>query len=336
MLLVLPLDSLFGLAATASPPQALRTAAILACIGTIAAIPLSVVDSARQAYQEVHISNLFGALTNTILCLGLLLTAWLAPTLPAFVAVTALSPLVVRLLNAAHLVARRPHLADLHRNPALWPLARQLAGDGVSYMGAAAIANVLIYQWPVYYVARVRPPLESSTFAVYIQLVILVLSFGVSLAQPLWPAISDAAARGDRRWITRTIWRARATALAYGTGLFMAFGFMMTSMLRMWMSRPIHLSPEACWLAGTYVLLATWEYVHWPLALGLGAMRVASATMFWRAVTVAVAVPLVAHHGLAGIMAVFCISVVASTAWFYPMLVARIPVAWYQGERVEA
>jgi O-antigen/teichoic acid export membrane protein len=170
LLWVLPLKTLFGLAATTTPPHALRTAAVLACIGTIAAVPLSVVDSARQAYQEMHISNLFGTLANAILCLGLLLTAWLVPTLPAFVAVTALSPVAVRLLNAVLLFVRRPYLLAGHLGSGSWLLIRRLAGDGLSYMGAAAIANVLMYQWPVYYMARVRPPLESSTFAIAVQI----------------------------------------------------------------------------------------------------------------------------------------------------------------------
>ena len=58
LLSVLPLQTLFGLAATATPGPALRAAAVLACIGTVIAIPLSVVESVRQAYQELHVNNL--------------------------------------------------------------------------------------------------------------------------------------------------------------------------------------------------------------------------------------------------------------------------------------
>ena len=89
VLSVLPMRTVFGLAATATSGRALRTAAILACIGTFVAVPLSVVESVRQAYQELHVNNLLNALINAVLCTGLLLIAWLHPTLPAFVAVTA-------------------------------------------------------------------------------------------------------------------------------------------------------------------------------------------------------------------------------------------------------
>jgi hypothetical protein len=251
------------------------------------------------------------------------MTAWLEPTLPAFVAVTTLSPLAIRLLNAVLLFARRPYLLAARQGCGSGRLVRRLAADGISYMGAAAIANVLVYQWPVYYMARVRPPLESSTFAVYLQLILLVLSFGVSIAQPLWSAVADAIARVDRAWVAKVVRRARAAALAYGVFGLLAFGLMMNLFLRLWLRRPIHVQPVACWLAGAYLMLATWEYVHWPLALGLGAMRAASGVVFWRAVAFAASVPLVISHGTVGLMVALCTSVIAISGWLYPVLLAR-------------
>jgi len=239
------------------------------------------------------------------------------------VAVTALSPLATRLLNASLLLLRRPYLLRTRRASGSWLLVRRLAGDGFSYMGAAAIANALVYQWPVYYMARVRPPLESSTFAVYMQLILLLLSLSVSIAQPLWPAVADAAGRADWVWIAKVLRRARAVAVACGVCELLAVGFLMNIILRLWLHRPIHIEPVACWAAGVYVFLATWEYVHWTLALGLGAMRTASGILFWRAVAFAVSVPMVISYGTVGLMVALCISVVATSAWLYPVLLAR-------------
>ena len=223
LLSTLPLRTLFGLAATSTPGPALRAAAVLACIGTVVAIPLSVVESVRQAYQELHVNNLLSALFNAMLCLGLLLASWLHPTLPAFVAVTAFTPLGVRVLNAALLFHGRPYLLAM-RQSVSWSQVRWLARDGLSYMGAAAIAGVLLYQWPVYYMARVRAPLESSRFAVFVQLILVALSFGTSLALPLWGAIADACARADYAWIRKLVRRARVAALAYGICGLIVFG----------------------------------------------------------------------------------------------------------------
>jgi len=319
----LPLKTLFGAAATGTGPQALRSAALLACVGTIVAIPLSVTDSARQAYQEMHISNLFGTVANAVLGAGLVLTAWLKPTLPAFVAVTVLAPLLLRVLNAGWLFVQRPYLLQRGGDGKSWPLIRQLAGDGLSYMGAAAIASMLVYSWPVYYMTRVLPPVESSTFAVYFQLIILVASFGISLAQPLWAAVADAMARSDRAWIVKVIWYARAASLAYGACSLLALGVLMNTLLRLWLHRTIAVGTIDCWLGGAYVLLATWEYVHWPLLLGLGALRSASYLTLLRAVAFAAGVPFAVRYGQAGVMAWLCGSVILITAWCYPRLLTR-------------
>ena len=202
LLSVLPLQTLFGLAATATPGRALRVAAILACIGTFVAVPFSVVESVRQAYQELHVNNLLNALSNVILCLGLVLASWLQPTLPTFVAVTVFGLLAVRILNAALLFHQRPYLLTM-RQSVSWSQSRRLAQDGLSYMGAVAVASVLLYQWPVYYMARTRAPLESSRFAVFFQLMLFVISVGAGLALPFWGAIADAVARADYPWITK-------------------------------------------------------------------------------------------------------------------------------------
>lgn len=322
LLSLLPLRTLFGLAATGTSGPALRAAGVLACIGTVVALPLSVVESLRQAYQELHVNNLLSALSNAILCLGLLLASWLAPTLPAFVAVTVFGPLVVRILNAALLLHLRPYLFAM-RQSVSWSQARCLARDGLSYVGAAAVAGVLLYQWPVYYMTRVRAPLESSRFAVFVQLILLTLSFGTSLALPLWGAIADAIARADYPWIRRLVRRARVAALAYGVCGLIVFGLRANLLLSLWLHRPFYADRRLCWLGGFYVLLAMWENVHWPMALGLGAIRAASGAVFWRAAGFAASVPLVISHGAVSLMVALCASVVAVTAWYHPVLLAK-------------
>jgi O-antigen/teichoic acid export membrane protein len=319
-----PLPAFFGLAAAVAPPQVLRTAAVLACVGTIAAIPLSLVDNARQSYQEMHITNLFSTLSNIILFAGLLLAGRFFPTLPAFVAVTALFPLAARLLNAALLFIARPYLLEVSPDSGSWHLVKRLSVDGFSYVGAAGLANVLSYQWPIFYMVRIRPPVESGSFAVYLQMILLVLSFGVSLAQPLWSAVADADARSDFAWIRSMLRAARSVALIYGICGLLMFGLTMNLLIKLWLRQPIQVNPLACWLAGVYLLLAIWEYVHWPFLLGLGAMLPASGLVFLRAAVFAVLVPFAAGQGAAGVMALECASIIFITAWAHPRLLATL------------
>ena len=117
--------------------------------------------------------------------------------------------------------------------------------------------------------------------------------------------------------------RARAAALAYGICALLFFGLTANFDLSFWLHRPIYVDREVCWLGGFYVLLAMWENVHWPMALGLGAMRPASGAVFWRAVAFAAFVPLVISHGGVGLMAALCASIIAVTAWYHPVLLAQ-------------
>lgn len=323
ILLAMPMKTLFGVAAATTSAPEMRAAALFAFVGTLASIPFSVIDSARQAYQEMHISNVFGMVSNGVLCIGLLMVAWKLPTLPAFVAVMCLLPLTVRAANGISLILRRPYLLPWRSRFISWELTRSLAKDGLSYVGAAALANFLVYEWPVYYIARVRPSLESSRFAVYLRLILLVMSFGFSLLQPLWPAVADAKARADKGWLFKAVHRARLAAIAYGLITLIGFGLGMNTLLKLWLHRALDISALECWLAGAYLLLVTWEYMHWPIVLGLGKMRAASNVIFARAVAFALFVPLAVHHGQAWVMVALCASIIFSTAWYYPRLLAR-------------
>jgi hypothetical protein len=203
-------------------------------------------------------------------------------------------------------------------------------------MSAAAIASVLLYQWPVYYMARTCAPLESSKFAVFLQLILFTIYVGTNLALPLWGAIADAVARADYPWITKVVRWTRVAALAYGICALIVFGLTANFVLNLWLHRPFYADRRLCWLGGFYILLAMWENVHWPMALGLGAMRAASGAVFWRAVAFAASVPLVISSGDAdaGLMGALCISVIATTAWYYPVLLARTFAARWQGEEI--
>jgi O-antigen/teichoic acid export membrane protein len=322
LLLLLPLRTIFGIASTATSEEALRTAVVLACIGTVVAIPLSVVENVRQAYQELHINNVFNAFSNALVCFGLLVAARTKPTLTTFVAVTVLAPVVVRITNAGLLLHRRPYLVTL-RWSTPWLHVKPLARDGFSYICAVALASALLYQWSVYYMTRSRPALESSRFAVFLQLIIIALSFGTSLTLPLWGAIADAAARADYAWTAMVVRRIRIASLAYGFFILIIFGLMANPLLHIWLHRPFHTSAGLRWLGGFYVLLAIWENVHWILALGFGAMRSASRAILWRAVVFAAFVPFAASHGTVWLMFTFCASVLAITAWYCPLQLTR-------------
>ena len=115
---------------------------------------------------------------------------------------------------------------------------------------------------------------------------------------------------------------ARAVSLMYGGIAMLAFGFLGKPIFKLWLRRPIQLDSAVCWLAGLYVLLAAWEYIHWPLSLGLGAMRSASNLVLARAVIFAALMPWAVRYGPVGVIGLLCASVVLISSWTYPILLS--------------
>jgi putative effector of murein hydrolase len=78
---------------------------------------------------------------------------------------------------------------------------------------------------------------------------------------------------------------------------------------------------------GAYILLALWEYFHFTMALGFGHLREATAAIFQRSISFAIAVPLLTKIG--GVRALWfglCCSILLWTAWRLPRLL-RVQVA---------
>jgi O-antigen/teichoic acid export membrane protein len=315
---LLPLRTLFGkVGATGS--WDLRIAALIAVSATLATIPLSAAGFLRQAYQEMHLSNLIGAASNVLLCIALLIAAARSTMVAVFVAVFVLIPLIAQGVNFAWLLAQRPFLLR-SEGRRTWKDSRHLLADGIRFLGAS-FASVLVYQWPVYWIARSLPASSSSLFAICIQATVLPLGFVFGFLQPLWSATADALARADHQWLDSQIKRGRSVIVAVGGCAFLMLLFFGEKLIHLWLRKPITLNWTVRGLMGAYILLALWEYFHFTMALGFGHLREAASAIFQRSISFAIAVPLLTKIG--GVSALWfglCCSILFWTAWRLPRL----------------
>lgn len=315
---LLPLGALLGKAGAGASPD-LRLAALIAVAAALAAVPLSATDVLRQAYQEMHVSNLYGATANILICIALLAAARYSGALAVFVAAFTLPPLAVRMANGGFLIGRRRYLL---RTPAdfPWRESRLLLGDGLRYL-AASFSNVLVYQWPVYWIARTLPASQSAPFAIFMQMVLFSASFAFGFLRPMWSSTADAHARGDHAWLDRQIGIGRATVLLAGAGGLAAMLLFGQQAVRIWLRQPIAMDWQTRGLIGAYILLALWEQLHFLLALGVGQLRKATTAVFQRALFLALALPLLtALGGPRAAWLGMCGSILLWTAWRLPRL----------------
>jgi len=329
---LLPLSTLFGKVGIGDSWD-LRAAALIAVSATLATIPLSAVSFLRQAYQEMHISNLIGAASNALVCLALFLVVTRSTMVAAFVAVFVLIPLGSNVFNLGLLLSQRRFLLR-REGRKVFHGSRQLLSDGVRFLGAA-FANVLVFQWPVYWIARTLPASTSSLFAVCVQATVLPLGFVFGFLQPLWPSTADALARADHRWLNIQMRRARAVSVLAGSFAFLIFFLFGEELIHLWLRKPVKLTRSVCGLMGAYILLAIWEYFHFIIAMGLGRLRQATSAIFQRSLAFALAVPLLAMSG--GVEALWlgmCCSILFWTAWRLPRLLHAQVREVGQAERV--
>lgn len=312
----LPLSTLFGKVGAIGSWD-LRVAALIAFSATLAAIPLSAILFLRQAYQEMHFSNLIGAASNLVLCVALLVAARRSTAVAVFVAVFVLIPIGAYALNFGWLFSQRPFLL---RSTGRSPLegSRHLLADGIRFLGLT-FSSMLVYQWPVYWIARSLPPSISSWFAICMQATVLPLAFVTGLLQPLWSSTADALARADHHWLDASMRTGRAVIVAVGVSAFLTILFFGERLLHFWLQKPFTLGWPVRGLMGAYLMLAIWEYYHLIMALGFGRLREASSAVFHRSVGFAIAVPLLTTiGGVEWLWCGMCCSILFWTAWRLP------------------
>ena len=317
-----PLRMLFGKVGASGYPG-LRTAVVIAAAATLATVPSSAVMFLRQAYQEMHVTYLVSTATNALLCVGLLLAARRSTSVAVFVALFVLMPLTGQIANLSWLFCQRRFLLrGISRNS--WRESRHLLGDGIRFV-AADFTNILLYQWPVYWIARTEFSATSSWFAVCMQATVLQLAFGIGLMMPIWPSTADAVARQDHEWLRHTIRRGRSLILLFGCAAFLVMLAWGQHLMDLWLHKPLRLEWPLRGLMGFYVLLALWEFYHLMLAYGFGHLREAASAVFLRSLAFALALPLLTRVG--GVPLLWCGLCCSAlwTAWRLPRLI-RVPV----------
>jgi len=319
ILLSLPLATMFGRAGQTGLPG-IRAAAVIAMAATLLTIPLSGIDALRQAYQEMHIGIMIGTVCNALMCVGLLLASRYSHSLTVFVLAFVGPPLLAKIVSCAALLAKRRYLLRGFDLQLVKVQMKPLLGDGIRYLGSS-FSNILVYQWPVYWMTRHEATGLSSAFAICTQMALVPVSSLLGLVQPLWSPIADAVARKDYGWLDTQVRRTRNAIVASGLAIFATILIGGDLLVQLWIGKPLSLGWQVRGLVGLYVALALWEGSYLTICFGLGRLREGSTAVFLRVICFAIAVPLLTWIG--GPRAIWlglCCSVLFWTGWKLPLL----------------
>ncbi len=199
-------------------PLARSEAGISAALGVtlfLLTIPLGVVQRVQIGLQETWRVYLWQAAGSAFAIVGLVLVIRLDWGLPWLVVAVSGGPVLAATLNWISFFAlRAPHLApewgliDWREMGALARVSGYFLGMQILFIASGAATDNLI-------IAQVLGASAVAAFAVAQRLAHLLQVIEM-VSYPLWPAFSEAMARGDTLWARRALLLLLATALAAG------------------------------------------------------------------------------------------------------------------------
>ena len=244
---------------------------------------LSLFESAQAGYQEQFVQNIIATISGIPCILAVLILAKQSPT-PVDLILALNVPLVLfRCGNAAWIMSRHKHIY-----PSLtafrWPICKELVQNGAIFSLAGGVGNFLAHILPVILIGRAFNSEVSASFAATMNAIILASGVISMLSTPLWPAIADSVARGDRDWARKAYGRLLWSVMAFGllTALFLAVKG--DWLFHVWFKGQINPSQNLIFAAALYFLASCWEIAHFTILVGLHKIAVASMLVCIRAV----------------------------------------------------
>jgi O-antigen/teichoic acid export membrane protein len=261
----------FAAAVFCFAPKAEMPIYLVAVVGVAINVPLGSAQSAWQALQRGWVSAFWDLVQTLFLITGLVMAVLWTRDLRIYVSVVYAALLSASALNMTFLLISHPELRPTNLMAAIERLKTVMSTgfryfilsvlDGLSYLldnvialqllGAAASAKMLIAQ----------------------RVCVAAIGLLMVVAQPLWPAFVDAAARGDRNWIYRALARGSLLvtgAAIAGSSIIVLFG---SALLKLWLKTNIGIDQSLLWVMALWIVSLSLVRVQILLLNALRIMR---------------------------------------------------------------
>jgi len=176
-------------------------------------MPLGIVQRVQQAFQEGFSANLWLGFGNLLSFVLLILFVRLGLGLPWLVFAVAGGPVLAGALNLLVEFGWLRRWLAPHPRQVRLVASRKVMGTGLLIFSSQISAAVLLSS-PVLLLARNSGQASVASFSVLQRLYSVFVVGSSLLMTPLWPAYSEAFAKGDMTWIRATFLRSLKTNLA--------------------------------------------------------------------------------------------------------------------------
>jgi O-antigen/teichoic acid export membrane protein len=248
-------DRLFHLSSAAEVPTVSRAVAAALAIFLVG-LPAGLAPKILGGYQELRAANLFIAIGSLLNLLSIIVLVRLHAGLVALVAASSAALVGANLLALMwifffHKRWLAPRLKHMRRSA-----ARRMMQSGSEFF-VLQIAGLIVFNSDNLVVTHYLGPTQVAAYSVAWRLVGYAAIAQTLVAPALWPAFSEAFARGDLAWIRQTFRRTMAITMGIAVAASVLFALAGQWIIRIWASRAAVPSEELLLLMCVWVLIST-------------------------------------------------------------------------------
>jgi O-antigen/teichoic acid export membrane protein len=291
---------------------------LVAVVAVAINVPLGSAQSAWQALQRGWVSASWDLVQTLFLITGLMLAVRWTTDLRIYVLVVYAALLLSSALNMASLLISHPELRPIGWMASIGRL-KAVTSTGFRYF-ILSVFDALSYLLDNVIALQLLGAAASAKMLIAQRVCVAATGLLMVVAQPLWPAFVDAAARGDRHWIYRALARGSLLvtgAAVAGSSIIVLFG---SGLLKLWLKTNIGIDQSLLWVMALWVVSLSLVRVQILLLNALRIMQFQIA-IFTVATLISVWLKyvLAPRYGIAGILfataATFPIIILPAMLW---------------------
>lgn len=239
------------------------------CLQMIANVIVSVV----AAFQMVALSGTFNVIGNALsLIIIYVLTKTVPPSLVALALTLAVMPVLVTIIATIILFRGRfkvvaPSIFKINKN-----YIRDLFGLGYKFF-IINIQVVVLYQSTNILISNVSSPNEVTTYNITYKLLSCAMMAYTLITGPLWPAYTDAYAKGDFAWMKRMYFKMKRVLL-YTIVSCITVAVFAQPIYHVWIGDKVHVPYSMTAMVALYVCVYCWVNLNGTLVVGMGKVKI--------------------------------------------------------------
>lgn len=297
----------------------LRIAILLAICFAALLLPLRVADTTLHAQQRGYIGVFFAIGIQILNLLALVSMKLTGASLTGFT----LAFMGTSWLGNAILFFWLFHT----RQPDLKPNLKLLSRQAISQVGApglffflGTIGELVIMQTDYVVTSKFLGPREVPRYAVAYQLYNNLFPLVNVWVISLWPAWTEAAAKGEWKWVWGTYRRVAILSVGTMVGVGVVMGAFGQLVIKWWAGEEAVPPQALLWVMAVYFVVWAWGSLNGNLLNSLGAVRLrVVSTLCCAAINLGATLLLVRPFGVVGVSLGSLIGMALTDLWLFPL-----------------